>query len=93
MNKEILSGLPKYLPSKTLCEVFDLNPATLKVLLHRARHLGIEMPARKRFARRYYYDTDAFAAWIWQNADKLRVRFQFGKGSATDDVESGECNE
>ena len=87
-TKEILSGLPKHLPTKILCEVFDLNPATFKVLLHRARRLGIEMPARKRLARRYYYDTDAFADWIWQHADKLRG--QFGKESATDDVESAE---
>ena len=77
-TKEILSGLPKHLPTKIICEVFNLNPATFKVLLHRARRLGIEMPARKRLARRYYYDVDAFANWIWENADKLRG--QFGKG-------------
>jgi hypothetical protein len=79
-TKEILSGLPKRLPAKILCEVFDLNPATFKVLLHRARRLGIEMPARKRLARRYYYDTDAFADWIWQHADKLRGQYEKEKG-------------
>ena len=85
-TKELLSGLPKHLPTRTLCEVFDLNPATFKVLLHRARRLGIEMPARKRLARRYYYNVDAFADWIWQHADRLRGHFEM----KTDDVESAE---
>jgi len=85
-TKEILSGLPKHLPFKPLCELFNLNPATLKVLLHRARRLGIEMPARKRLARRYYYSVEAFADWIWQHADRLRGHFEM----KTDDVESAE---
>jgi hypothetical protein len=85
-TKEILSELPKHLPANPICDVFDLNPSTFKVLLHRARRLGIEMPARKRLARRYYYNVDAFADWIWENADKLRGQFE----TKTDEVDSAE---
>jgi len=88
-TKEILTALPKHLPAKTLCQIFDLNPATFKVILHRARRLSVPMPARKRFGRRFYYDVHAFADWIWRYADVLRGDFIMKESAERDasDVE------
>ena len=62
----------KYAALPALAEMFSIPLSSLKIKLHIASKAGIEMPERRRVGRCFLYDTEAFGAWLWENADALR---------------------
>ncbi len=74
-----------FLSARQLCAAFGIPEVSFRILLHRARKLGIPMPSRRRLGRRYLYDVKAFSEWAWEHADALRGEFEFRTKSDADE--------
>jgi hypothetical protein len=76
-----------YLTLAQIASEMRIPVGTLHMKLSIARKAGIELPPRRRVGKSYLYDANAFAQWLWQHAETLRLSSEKG---ATDDVESAE---
>ncbi len=82
-----LQNLPSILPADKLCALFSINPQTFRVMLWRARKVGVPMPPRKRILRRYFYPVDDFARWLWQYGERLHGEYSKSTDADASEIE------
>jgi len=62
----------KYAPLATVSAMFGIPVSSLKIKMTLATKRGIPLPSRARVGKSFLYDTEAFGAWLFENADALR---------------------
>jgi len=62
----------KYAPLAMVSAMFGIPITSLKIKMTLASKRGIPLPSRARVGKIFLYDTEAFGAWLFENADQLR---------------------